>query len=251
MLTNERHEKILSHMSQKNTITVQELSGLLFASPSTIRRDLTELEQQGFVKRVHGGAVLIDGSTADAPAFFRRTQMLAEKRKIAGLARRFLKPSSTYFFDSSSTSSVLATQLVDYPDVIIATNGTGIITNMNSSQTLSIISCGGFLRSPWGELTGNIATRCIEGLYADVFFFSCAGFTLEQGAMEFSDENVAVKQAFRRNSKLHILLCDSSKLGKQYFFNSFSINEIDYLITDKRPDSDELVAALGSKLIYE
>ena len=250
MLTKERQQQILSYLSQHNTVTVQELSARLYASSSTIRRDLSELEEQGILKRVHGGAVLTAGSTFDTPAQLRKTQQLAEKFKIAELASRFLRPSSTYFFDSSSTSAVLASRLTEYPDVKIATNGVDIIANMSSSPKLSILSCGGYLRSPWGELTGNIAIKSIEGMYADVFFFSCAGFTREQGAMEFSDENVAVKRAFYRNSKLQILLCDSTKFGKQYFFNLFTLHEIDYIVTDKRPVNSALVELMGDRLIY-
>ena len=250
MLTKERQQQILSYLSQHNTVTVQELSARLYASSSTIRRDLSELEEQGILKRVHGGAVLTAGSTFDTPAQLRKTQQLAEKFKIAELASRFLRPSSTYFFDSSSTSAVLASRLTEYPDVKIATNGVDIIANMSSSPKLSILSCGGYLRSPWGELTGNIAIKSIEGMYADVFFFSCAGFTREQGAMEFSDENVAVKRAFYRNSKLHILLCDSTKFGKQYFFTLFTLHEIDYIVTDKRPVNSALVELMGDRLIY-
>ena len=250
MLTKERQQQILSYLSQHNTVTVQELSARLYASSSTIRRDLSELEEQGILKRVHGGAVLTAGSTFDTPAQLRKTQQLAEKFKIAELASRFLRPSSTYFFDSSSTSAVLASRLTEYPDVKIATNGVDIIANMSSSPKLSILSCGGYLRSPWGELTGTIAIKSIEGMYADVCFFSCAGFTREQGAMEFSDENVAVKRAFYRNSKLHILLCDSTKFGKQYFFNLFTLHEIDYIVTDKRPVNSALVELMGDRLIY-
>ena len=58
MLTKERQQQILSYLSQHNTVTVQELSARLYASSSTIRRDLSELEEQGILKRVHGGAVL-------------------------------------------------------------------------------------------------------------------------------------------------------------------------------------------------
>ena len=54
MLSNERHRQIISYLEQKNTVTVQELTDILYASSSTIRRDLSELEAQGFVKRIHG-----------------------------------------------------------------------------------------------------------------------------------------------------------------------------------------------------
>ena len=111
MFSSERHAQILSCLEKNNSISVQELSARLYASPSTIRRDLTELEAQGFLRRIHGGAVLTAGSTFDTPASLRRIQQLTEKRRIAELATRFLKPSASYFFDSSSTSCILAQRL--------------------------------------------------------------------------------------------------------------------------------------------
>ena len=171
MLNNERQQQILSCMESKNTITVKELTDQLYASPSTIRRDLSELEAQGFLTRIHGGAVLTAGSTFDTPASLRCTQQLAEKQRIADLASRFLAPSATYFFDSSSTAAILATKLTMYPDVKVATNGVAILANMKSTEHLSILSTGGFLRSPWDELTGNLALKAIENLNADIFFF--------------------------------------------------------------------------------
>lgn len=250
MFSSERHAQILSCLEKHNTISVQELSAQLYASPSTIRRDLSELEEQGFLKRIHGGAVLTAGSTFDTPARLRRTQQLAEKQRIAELATRFLKPSSSYFFDSSSTSGILAERLADYPDVKIATNGVGILSSMSSSDKVSIISCGGYLRSPWDELTGNVALRSIEEMNADIFFFSCAGFSAEQGSMELNDDNVAVKRAFFRKSKLHILLCDSTKFGQRFFYNLFSLQEIDFVVTDRCPENRLYRELLGEKLIF-
>ena len=118
----------------------------------------------------------------------------------------------------------------------MATNGVAILQDMRSTDKISIISCGGYLRSPWDELTGNIALRAIESMNADFFFFSCAGFSAEQGSMELNDDNVAVKRAFFRKSRKHILLCDSTKFDQRFFYNLFSLSELDYVITDKRPE---------------
>lgn len=106
------------------------------------------METQGFLKRIHGGAVLTAGSTFDTPARLRRTQQLTEKQRIAELASRFLKPSSSYFFDS--TSAILARRLAEYPDVKIATNSVAILSDMSSADKVSIISCGGGISSPPG-----------------------------------------------------------------------------------------------------
>ena len=80
------------------------------------------------------------------------------------------------------------------------------------------------------------------------FFFSCGGFSLERGATEFRDENVAVKMAFLANSKHHILLCDSSKFDQLFFYGSIRLEDIDYVITDKCP-KQAYVEMLGDKLL--
>ena len=176
MLSDARHTQIVKYLEAHHSASVQDLARDLYASPSTIRRDLSELEALGFLRRVHGGAVLTTGSTFDTPASLRRTQQLAEKQRIADLASRFLSSSSTYFFDSSSTAAIFALKLRDYPDVSIATNGLGLLSNLQSSSNLSIFSCGGFLRSPYDEFTGNMTLENISRMHADIFFFSCAGF---------------------------------------------------------------------------
>lgn len=250
MLTNQRHAEIISFLEGSTTATVEQLCRHLYASASTVRRDLSQLEQQGFLRRVHGGAVLTTGSGFEPPAFLQSTRHLAEKQHIAQLATRFLKNSCTYFFASSSTTTLLAAKLTDYLDVKLATNSLDILSSVQSSANLSVISCGGYLRSPYGEFTGNLALRTIEQLNADVFFFSCNGFSLAQGCSEFSDENVAVKRAFYRQAKQRILLCDHTKFERQAFFSSFSLSEIDYIITDRAPENCEYLEVLGKRLIY-
>lgn len=250
MLYTERHKQILNYLETHSSASVQDLAKGLFASPSTIRRDLSELESMGFLQRVHGGAVLTNGTNFDTPAGLRRTQQQEEKRRIAELASQFLSSSANYFFDSSSTASFLAQKLVNYLDVRIATNGLGILTSLPSSPNLSVLCCGGYLRSPYDEFTGNLAIQCISNMTADVFFFSCAGFSIAQGAMELSDENVSVKRAFYNKSKKHILLCDSTKFDQEFFFKSFDIRDIDYVVTDKKPTNSAYIDLLGDRLIY-
>jgi len=249
MLSNERRKQLLNYLEHKKTATVQELAEKLFASPSTVRRDLSELEKQGFIKRVHGGAVLTSENALDPPWYLHKVQQIEEKKLIAEKAVPFLSNFKTYFFDSSTTALMLAMKLQDFLDVKIATNGLGILSSIPSSKNLSVYSCGGYLRSPYDEFTGNLALQNISRMNADIFFFSCAGFSVRNGATEINDDNVAVKRAFFQNSKCHILLCDYTKFDKEFFFNSFAVNEIDYVITDRRP-SDLYVDLLRDKLIY-
>lgn len=245
----ERYNQILSYMEKHSPVSVQELAEKLYASASTIRRDLSELERQGLIMRIHGGAVLATGSSYDPPATMRMHQNIEEKQKIAALAERFLAPGESYFFDSSSTAAVLAQKAANLPNIRIVTNGVEIPEKLGENENVSVISCGGKLRAPWGEFTGSITLRTIAEMNADTFFFSCGGFSAERGATEYNDENVAVKRAFMKNSRSHILLCGSSKFNQVLFFNSAAIDEVDYIITDRKPE-EKYLRLLGGKLIY-
>lgn len=199
MFNSERQAQILSCLEQQNTVSVQALSEQLYASPSTIRRDLSELEAQGFLKRIHGGAVLTAGSTFDTPARLRPDPAVGRKAAHRPAGQPVSEALQFLFLRFQLHLRHAGRRLAGLPDVKIATNGVAILQDMSSSDKVSIISCGGYLRSPWDELTGNIALRAIESMNADFFFFSCAGFSAEQGSMELNDDNVAVKRAFSAN----------------------------------------------------
>lgn len=250
MLYTQRQKQILMLLEERTTASVQELAQLLFASPSTIRRDLTELEALGYLQRIHGGAVITPGANPETlpQADDHETN---EKKQIAELAGRFLEGNANYFFDSSTTAALLAQKLNGFQNVRVATNGLALLSALAGLEQVSVLSCGGFLRPPHEEFTGNLAIQSISNMSADVFFFSCAGFSLSQGATDRSDEVVAVKHAFYRKSKKHILLCDSSKFDREFFFKTFDLRDIDYVITDRRPANSAYIELLGDRLIYE
>ena len=59
MLAQERFERILEILREKQSVTVTDLTKWLNTSESTIRRDLTELNRQGTVSMTVTGAAVI------------------------------------------------------------------------------------------------------------------------------------------------------------------------------------------------
>ena len=53
------------------------------------------------------------------------------------------------------------------------------------------------------------------------------------------------------DARQRILLCDSTKFDKNFFFTSFGLKEIDYIITDRAPESPLYRELLGQRLICE
>ncbi len=82
MLTEERHNKILEALKTKRTVTVAEMTEYTGASESTIRRDLTALDEMGKLNKVHGGATAIAHQfIADEMAVSVKEQLCVEEKR--------------------------------------------------------------------------------------------------------------------------------------------------------------------------
>jgi len=251
MATSERHNQIISVLDQYKKISVEDLAKLVYASPATIRRDLQVLEQQGLLKRVRGGAVSVQGDHFDLPVYLRTSSEREEKEYIAQLALRFIGNSSTYFFDSSSTCCFLAQKLSGYSGLTVATTGLEILSILKGFAGVRLISFGGEVRKNYDEFTGPMTMANIAQFYADTLFMSCRGLSFQAGATETHGTNAAIKQQMIKHSKRCILLCDHTKFDQDFFYKAADLQDIDYVITDRKPQDHKLVHALKDKLIYQ
>lgn len=244
MLSFERKNQIIEILKQHQSVTVKDLSSKLYSSEATIRRDLAQLDADGAIKRVRGGAVLIEGSNNDLPVLLRTNKEREKKEKIAQLALSYVKNSTTIFMDPSSTVTTLAYKLNRFHDITVVTNGIAVLNVLNENTSLKVISSGGVIYKK-SSFIGQQAIENIEMYHADLFFFSCCGFSLQCGSTEASEQNAAVKKAMCKNAKKRILLCDSTKIGSDFFCKACDTKDIDVIITDKRPSREFLEGFRG------
>lgn len=251
MLSYERQQQIMELLQKRRSVTVEYLIKKLYASGATIRRDLQEMQRQGLLTRVRGGAVLIDGGNQDKPPILRAQQNTAQKERIARLAMRCIEDASTLFLDSSSTVTAFARRLESFAgqrELSVMTNGLFTIHALNELSCVTIFDCGGVIKNH-SSAVGPTALSALESFHADVTFFSCCGFSLDIGTTEASEENAAVKRVMCRNAKRRILLCDSSKFDKDFFCKVCAAPDITRIITDS-PPPEPYRTALGERLMY-
>lgn len=246
MLNFERQQEILEILTREKCVTVERLAKALFASAATIRRDFTEMEKRGQLTRVHGGAALNTGSNAEAPLLLRTKKEQEKKRRIAELALPLLSGSKTVFMDSSSTVTALAQLMSGCGDLSIVTNGIHTAAALKERTDSRVYLTGGLLQGN-DSLVGKAAVDMVKGSGADVLFFSCCGLT-ERGTWEAAEENALIKAALAENASRRVLLCDSTKLGRQFFWNTVAAARIDLLITDAQPP-EALRAVFSGKLL--
>lgn len=249
MISFERQAKILALLKQHDCVSVDFICERIFASPSTVRRDIARMCEEKLITRVRGGAAALEGSSHDAPSLLRFSQNVDKKKKIAVLAARYVKNGSTLFLDSSSTTAFFAKGLDAFQELSIVTNGIQALNTLNERTQAKIYPCGGYILNN-SSIVGSEALRAIRNFRADIVFFSCVGYSLTGGAMDALQDNAAVKREMIANARKRILLCDSTKMGQEYFCKICDTDEIDLIITDSEPPA-EMGKALSHKVLFE
>ena len=134
MLKSERQNEIIEILNTRGFVSVTELSGLLYASESSIRRDLARLEERGIVKRSYGGAECILSGSHVLPFDTRNCDFVEEKNVIAKKALGLIKEGDVIFLDQSSTSYFLALYLRNFKDITVVTNNIEIVSLLSKTN---------------------------------------------------------------------------------------------------------------------
>lgn len=251
MYSKERLDKIIDILRVKKNVSTSYLCEQLYASVSTIRRDILELEKAGLVKRSHGGATLIPSSNIEYPHMFREMENQKQKNYICNLALDFISDGYAIFLDSSSTVSNICPLLQNYSNLTVVTNGVKIALELAQIDSITTFIAGGQLKSGSTSIVGELSGNFIDNFHADLSIISCRGIN-EEGIYEANQMQALVKQHMIKNSNSTIVLCDSSKFDQSHFYKLSSFMNIEAIITDKQPSSKILngILSYGCEVLY-
>jgi len=237
-VSNKRKIHIRESIKNSGSVLVNELASELSVSEMTIRRDLSELENEGFLKRTHGGAVIEVSRSYEPPFTLRKSINFEEKEVIGKIAAAYVEEGDTIAVDSGTTALEFAGHLQEFRNLTIVTPSLHIASMFLSNPGIETILAGGMVRKTEGSLVGEITRKTFENLYFDKFFMSTAALSTEAGLTEYILEDAEIKKLIISHSKKTIALMDSDKLGRTAFSQVCSLKEIDILITDKEPEPE-------------
>ena len=203
----------------------------MFASEATIRRDLTLLENRGLIKRLHGGAVLIDEVSRELPLYMREQQNVEAKKEIAAQASRFIKDGQVIFLDASSTVMFLIKYFEAHKSLTIVTNGIKTAQELASLNHKTYCTGGLMLHNSFAYV-GDYAADFVRHFNADLFFFSSRGLSEDGRITDASSEETYIRKVMFEQSRQHIFLCDHSKHNTTYCYNLCTLAQTDAYITD-------------------
>ncbi|MBO5411663.1 MAG: DeoR/GlpR transcriptional regulator [Clostridia bacterium] len=230
MYSIERHKEILSVLEKNSNVSVHKLAKLLFTSESTVRRDLTELERQGKIRRTFGGAVLSDDQTKEIPLILRQSRNLKEKRELATKAVSKIRDGSILFFDASSTILQLVPHLSKFHNLTVITNGP--LTSMELAKLHVQTYCtGGKLLPNSLAYVGADAENFLRNINADAMFASCRGLSDDGLLTDSSLEESHIRKIMIQQSKEQYFILDSEKLHSTYFYTITKSDRITEIIT--------------------
>jgi DeoR family fructose operon transcriptional repressor len=232
MYAEERHRTIAEKARNERRVEVSALASSFGVSPETIRRDLSVLEQQGVLRRTHGGAVPVEQLRFESEVAERLSRMSEEKARIADSALRFVPERGTVLLDSGTTIGALAGLLPAGRELTVVTNCLPIASQLVAHPSVTVMIAGGRVRARTLAAVDDLAVRFIEDLAPDVTFVAANGVTAGHGLTTPNPAEAAVKRAMVRSRRRVVLLADHSKVGQEHFMRFAGLDEIDVFVTD-------------------
>lgn len=240
MIIDERQSQILALLDTKKFISYKELSDSLFASISTIRRDVINMHAKGLLVIVKGGVASIDTKAIESSRSVRELEHSNEKRRIASLAKDFLVEGQSVFLDSSTTVSELIYYFKEFQNITVVTNSLDAATSITQLTNLNVFLAGGLITRKTNSTSGLFSSNVIQSFNCDVFFFSCKGLNEYGKITEANADTQKNKYEMIGNSKKKALLLDNSKLDKTFLFTTCTLKDIDAVVLNKKPDDKYL-----------
>ncbi len=241
LFQSERQRQIASLTHQFGRVEVSQLADRFEVTTETIRRDLSDLQRQKLVRRVHGGGIPWENSAFEPLVAVRADRNDNEKRRLAARAIGELPDRGSIIIDSGSTLTRFAEAIPDGLELNVVTNSLPIAQALSERDSIEVFVTGGKLRRNTLALVDEHAIEAIAPLSVDTLFISADAATAPTGLTTPYPEEAALKRAMIRSARRVVALVDHTKFAKDEFIRFAEWSDIDVLVTTS--ELDETVAA--------
>lgn len=232
----ERRNKIIELLNENGRVNVSELSVLFNISSVIIRTDLSELEKQGLLSRVHGGAITSYKSYYDMSFLQRLNTNAAQKKAIAEKVSELIKDYDTIIMNAGTTP-IYVMRAISEKKVTIVTNSIALALEGAQNPNFKIILIGGDVDSNYQFTYGVSAMKALEPYTADLFIMSVDGIDLHKGISTFYHQEAEICKCMMQKCNRTIVVADHSKIGRAAFAEISDLSRIDTIVTDYCADN--------------
>lgn len=233
MLKVERHSIILDELRMHKLVRCTQLCDILEVSKDTIRRDLNELESNGQLKKVHGGAITL----SYIPSFKKREVLeIKLKHEIAKKALSLIEENMVIMIDGGTSNLQLVNLLPKNIKLTIFTNSIPVAAKLCEYSNLDGVFIGGNILSKGHSTIGYQSLQSIKEVQADLCFLGITSLDPQFGMTEANREETLVKREIVKSSNITASMVISQKLMTRQAYSVCDIECLDYLITELEPD---------------
>ena len=243
MLPTQRRQAILAEVSERSAVAADELAREFDVSVETIRRDLRNLQRQGLLDRVYGGATRPAGRSSEGSFAARSTRHIEAKRAIAALAASLVEPGETIVIDVGTTALEVARALPPAFHGRVLTNSVPVAMELAARDEIELQLCGGQVRPGDAACHGARAESFFAEFYADKAFHGSGGVHARAGLTDYHPPEVVTRRTIIAQSADSYVLADSSKLGAIAVHRVCALSRITAVLTDYQA-SPEITEAL-------
>ena len=250
MSKQDRQQKLIEAIKNSPALSVNDLSSLFQVSPMTIRRDLTELEKNKSIVRLHGGA-FVSNKESVSPAFQRAEENVDAKERIATAAAALVSSGDSIILDGGSTVGAMGKYL-QQDNLTVITPSLYCVQNLRGPN-LSVLIPGGVLLQQDSMLIGADCEAYFKNVVADIVFVGASGIRSGRGITIVSPFQYSIKKVMISSAKKVVALVDHTKFQKDGLNLVADFCDIDVLITDL-PIEDtrtlQYLEKVDTKVIY-
>jgi DeoR/GlpR family transcriptional regulator of sugar metabolism len=247
----ERQQHIARSVEEHGRVRVTDLAERFDVSEVTIRKDLRVLEAEGRVVRAHGGALAPGRSRPERAFEVRERLQRTEKERIGATAATLVIDGESIALDASTTALAMARALTTrggWTHLTVITNGLRIASELAGHRGITVAMPGGFLRSEALSVVGPLGSGLLERVNIQKAFMGAAGFTLETGLSDATDEEAQIKRLIVGAASEVVALIDHTKWGRSACATFCPTDMLTAVVTDGE-EPPAMANALRERLV--
>lgn len=241
----ERHEKILSIVSENDFVSVIDLIKGLDCSMATLQRDLTCLEAEKRIFRTHGGVTAADNPLVNNRRALYKTRQkicLAEKKAIGREAQSLIEPGDIVFITHGTTTSEIAAQIAKNIPITVVTDGLDIVARMEDHPKARVILTGGQVNYDMHYVASVADEHFLRSLNYTKVFMGAGGLSVETGVSFYEMPYADYFRMIVRPEHHLIVSVDHTKVGRNALARFVEMSRVNTLVTDNKTDSSFIAA---------
>ena len=237
MFAIERLKIIKNYLIKENQVEVATLSKVLGVSEVTIRRDLEKLEKEGFLSRIHGGAIL-NQQIAINPITAIEDPNIERHKEIASIAIHMIKDNDVIMLANGPINMQIAKKLSSKNNITVLTNDILIALELSSYLSVKVVLLGGDVDYSNKAVFGTLTSLNIEKFFVNKVFLEVDGIDINTQITVSSIEKATLIQEVIRKSKEKVVVCLADAFNQTAFYKVGNINIADKIITNDEVSDD-------------